>query len=140
MSLEELLKTADIISLNASVTSESYHLLSDKESSLMKKGVIIAKTARGEVMDEKALIKALDEEILGESGTDVVEGEPIDEHYPLLAYDNVVITPHTSAYTHECLNGMGDKVATDVEKTLKGEAPDAVINTEVLKVRQCEKI
>jgi len=135
VSLEELLKTADIISLNAFVTSESYHLLSDKEFSLMKKGVIILNTARGELMDEKALIKALDEGIIGELGTDVVEGEPIDEHHPLLAYDNVVITPHTSAYTYECLNSMGDKVVTDVEKTLKGEAPDAVINTEVLKVR-----
>lgn len=133
VSLEELLKTADIISLNACVTPQSYHILSDKEFSLMKKGVYIVNTARGELMDQNALIKALDAGIIGGLGVDVIEGEPIDEHHPLLSYDNVIITPHTSAYTYECLKGMGDKVVTDVERALKGEIPDLIINTEVLK-------
>lgn len=135
VSLEELLKTADIISLNACVTSESFHLLSNKEFSLMKKGVFIVNTARGELMNQKALIKALDEGIVEGLGIDVVEGEPIDINHPLLAYNNVVITPHTSAYTYECLHGMGDKVVSDVERTLKGEIPDEVINTEVIRGR-----
>jgi lactate dehydrogenase-like 2-hydroxyacid dehydrogenase len=133
VSLEELLKTSDIISLNSCVTSENYHLLSDEQFSLMKKGVFIVNTARGELMDEKALIKALDEGKIEGLGLDVIEGEPIDETHPLLAYENVVITPHTSAYTYECLNGMGDKVVTDVERVLRGEVPDTVINTDVLK-------
>ena len=133
VSLEELLKTADIISLNAFVNSESYHMLSEQQFSLMKKGVFIVNTARGELMDEKALIKALNEGKIEGLGLDVIENEPIDETHPLLAYENVVITPHTSAYTYECLNGMGDKVVTDVERVLKGQIPDAVINTEVLK-------
>lgn len=133
VSLEELLKTADIISLNACVTPKSYHLLSDKEFSLMKKGVYIVNTARGELMDQNALIGALDSGIIGGLGVDVIEGEPINEHHPLLSYDNVIITPHTSAYTRECLKGMGDKVVTDVERVLRGETPDAIINTEVLK-------
>ncbi len=135
VSLEELLKTADIISLNAFVDSESYHMLSEEQFALMKNGVFIVNTARGELMDEKALIKALDEGKIAGLGLDVIEGEPIDETHPLLAYENVVITPHTSAYTYECLNGMGDKVVTDVERVLRGEAPDNVINAEVLKAR-----
>jgi phosphoglycerate dehydrogenase-like enzyme len=135
VSLEELLKTADIISLNAFVNSESYHLLSDEQFSLMKKGVFIVNTARGELMDEKALLKALNEGKIEGLGVDVIEGEPINETHPLLAYENVVITPHISAYTYECLNGMGDKVVTDVERVLRGEIPDAVINTEVLEGR-----
>jgi lactate dehydrogenase-like 2-hydroxyacid dehydrogenase len=133
VSLEELLKTADIISLNAFVNCESYHMLSEEQFSLMKKGVFIVNTARGELMDEKALIKALNEGKIEGLGLDVIENEPIDETHPLLAYENVVITPHTSAYTYECLNGMGDKVVTDVERVLRGETPDTVINTEVLK-------
>lgn len=133
VSLEELLRTADIISLNAFVNTESYHMLSEKEFSLMKKGVFIVNTARGELMDEGALIKALDEGKIEGLGLDVIEGEPIDENHPLLAYENVVITPHTSAYTYECLEGMGNKVVTDVERVLRGETPDTVINTEVLK-------
>ncbi|MDF2883014.1 MAG: hydroxyacid dehydrogenase [Clostridiaceae bacterium] len=133
VSLEQLLKNSDIISLNASVNNTSYHMISEKEFSLMKKGVYIVNTARGELMEQGSLLKALDEGIIAGLGVDVVEGEPIDENHPLMAYKNVVVTPHTSAYTYECLKGMGDKVVDDVEKVLKGENPDNVINKELLK-------
>jgi phosphoglycerate dehydrogenase-like enzyme len=132
-SLEELLKSSDVISLNASTDKNSYHMISGREFSLMKRGVYIVNTARGELMDQNSLIKALNDGIIGGLGVDVIEGEPIDEHHPLLAYRNVVVTPHTSAYTYECLKGMGDKVVSDVEKVLKGENPDNVINEELLK-------
>lgn len=132
VSLEELLQTSDIISLNASLNEKNYHMLSHKEFSMMKKNVFIVNTARGELIDTEALIKALKEEKVAGAGLDVVEGEPIDENHPLLAFDNVIITPHTSAYTYECLRGMGDKVVSDVEKVLRGEIPDGVINKEVL--------
>jgi phosphoglycerate dehydrogenase-like enzyme len=133
VSLEDLFKNADIISLNASVDKNSYHMISEKEFSLMKKGVYIVNTARGELMEEKSLIKALNEGIIGGLGLDVIEGEPIDEHHPLVSYKNVVVTPHTSAYTYECLKGMGDKVVSDVEKVLRGENPDNVINKDLIK-------
>lgn len=133
VSLEELLKSADIISLNAFIDENSYHMISDKEFALMKKGVFIVNTARGELIDEKSLIKALDKGIVAGIGMDVVEGEPIDGHHPLLAYENVVITPHISAYTYECLKGMGDKVVRDIEMVVKGEKPHNVINKELLK-------
>ena len=133
VSLEKLLKSADIISLNASIDKNSYHMISEKQFSLMKKGVYIVNTARGELMEQKSLVKALDEGIIGGLGTDVIEGEPIYEQHPLLGYKNVVITPHTSAYTYECLKGMGDKVVSDVERILRGENPDNIINLELLK-------
>lgn len=132
VSLEELLKTADIISLNACVNSGDYHMLSYREFDLVKKGVYIVNTARGALMDQNALLKALDEGKIAGLGLDVIEDEPINEHNPLLSYDNVVITPHTSAYTYECLEGMGNKVDTDVERVLRGERPDGIINPEVL--------
>ncbi|MEQ6358763.1 D-isomer specific 2-hydroxyacid dehydrogenase family protein [Thermoanaerobacter thermohydrosulfuricus] len=132
VSLEELLQTSDIISLNASLNGKNYHMLSHKEFSMMKKNVFIVNTARGELIDTEALIKALKEGKVAGAGLDVVEGEPIDDNHPLLAFDNVIITPHTSAYTYECLRGMGDKVVSDVEKVLRGEIPDGVINKEVL--------
>ncbi|TDT51299.1 D-isomer specific 2-hydroxyacid dehydrogenase family protein [Fonticella tunisiensis] len=132
LSLEDLLKTADIISLNAYVDKKSYHLISKEEFALMKDGVIIVNTARGELMDQDALLNALDSGKIWALGTDVVEGEPIDVTHPLLSYENVIVTPHTSAYTYECLKGMGDKVVDDVEKVLRGEIPEAVINTDVL--------
>ncbi|ADL69920.1 D-isomer specific 2-hydroxyacid dehydrogenase NAD-binding [Thermoanaerobacterium thermosaccharolyticum DSM 571] len=127
VSLEELLKISDIISLNASLNSGNYHLLKDKEFNTMKKGVYIVDTARGELIDQKALVKALKDGIVGGIGMDVVENEPIDEENELLSFDNVTITPHISAYTYECLKGMGDKVVEDIERVLKGELPDGVI-------------
>jgi phosphoglycerate dehydrogenase-like enzyme len=133
VSLEELLRNSDIISLNASLNPENYHMLSFKEFSLMKKGVILVNTARGELIDEEALLDALDKGKVAGVGLDVVEGEPIDKNHPLLRFDNVIITPHTAAYTYECLRAMGEKVVCDVERVAKGEIPDEVINKEVLK-------
>jgi phosphoglycerate dehydrogenase-like enzyme len=133
VSLEELLGNSDIISLNASLTPESYHMLSFKEFSLMKDGVILVNTARGELMDEEALLDALEKGKVAGVGLDVVEGEPIDKNHPLLRFKNVIITPHTAAYTYECLRAMGEKVVCDVERVAKGEIPDEVINKEVLK-------
>ena len=140
VSFEELLESSDIISLNASLNEKNYHLLSYKEFSMMKNNVFIVNTARGELIDTQDLIKALKEEKVAGVGLDVVEGEPIDENHPLLGFDNVIITPHTSAYTYECLRGMGDKVVSDVEKVLKGEIPDGVINKEVLEGKKWKKI
>jgi len=125
--LEELLKEADMISLNASLNKGNYHMLSFKQFSMMKDGVYIVDTARGELIDNEALMKALDDGKVAGVGLDVVENEPIDENHPLLKYENVVITPHISAYTRECLKGMGDKVVSDIEKVLNGEEPDGVI-------------
>ncbi|CUH96180.1 hypothetical protein P22_2269 [Propionispora sp. 2/2-37] len=135
VTLEELLSTADIISLNACVTPLNYHLLSAQQFSLLKKKVFLVNTARGELMDENALIDALDNGTIAGAGLDVIEGEPITAEHPLLKYENVVITPHTSAYTYECLYGMGNKVVTDVERVLAGQIPENVINTEVLSCR-----
>jgi lactate dehydrogenase-like 2-hydroxyacid dehydrogenase len=140
VSLEELLRLSDIISLNASLNERNYHMLSYKEFSMMKDNVFIVNTARGELIDTEALIKALKEGKIAGVGLDVVEGEPIDGNHPLLKFDNVVITPHTSAYTYECLKGMGDKVVSDAEKVLRGEIPDGVVNKEVLEGERWKKI
>jgi len=132
VTLEELLKNADIISLNASLNESSRHILSDKEFSLMKNGVFIVNTARGELIDEDALVRALKSGKVAGVGLDVLKDEPPEPNNPLFGFDNVVITPHISAYTHECLFGMGDKVVTDAERVVAGELPDEIINKEVV--------
>ena len=76
-----------------------------------------------------------DPQIAG-AGLDVMENEPIDAEHPLLGYDNVIITPHTSAYTYECLNGMGIKVVTDVKRVLSGRMPDEVINKKIFDTKE----
>ncbi|XJZ28253.1 D-isomer specific 2-hydroxyacid dehydrogenase family protein [Bacillota bacterium Lsc_1132] len=128
VTLDELLSQSDVISLHALVDENSYHMLSDWEFNLMKKGVYITNAARGELLDQDAVLRALDNGTIGGLALDVVEGEPIDQTHPLCQYDNVIITPHTSAYTNESLRGMGAKVVTDVERIVNNERPDNVVN------------
>lgn len=128
VSLDELLRQSDIISLHALVTDETYHLISDKEFNQMKTGVYITNVSRGELLDEEAVIRALDNGKIGGLALDVVENEPIDQTHPFFKYDNVVITPHTSAYTDEGLRGMGEKVLHDIQKVANGEEPDSIVN------------
>lgn len=133
VSLDELLKEADIISLNASLNQTSRYMLSHNEFNAMKQGVYIVNTARGELIDQNALIAALESGKLAAIGMDVVEGEPIDETHPLLKFPNVTILPHIAAYTRESLKLMGEKMVEDVECIAAGKAPDELINPEVLK-------
>ncbi|TYT24098.1 hydroxyacid dehydrogenase [Dictyoglomus thermophilum] len=132
VSLEELIRNSDIISLNASLNEKSRHMISDKEFSMMKDNVIIINTARGELMDEEALIRAIKSGKVAGVGLDVMKDEPPDPQNPLLHMENVVVTPHIAAYTYECLKGMGDKVVADVERVVNQEIPEEIINKEVL--------
>lgn len=135
VSLETLLKESDFISLNAFLDEKSYHMIGKKEFSLMKKEVILVNSARGELVDLDALLHALDEKLITGYGSDVIEKEPVGKDYPLFQYDNVIISPHTSAYTWECLKGMGDKVVDDVVRTDQGKKPHLVVNEAWLKER-----
>ncbi|GBD08192.1 Hydroxypyruvate reductase [Candidatus Thermoflexus japonica] len=130
--LETLLREADILSLHAALTEENFHMLSHEAFRKMKPGVILVNTARGELIDEAALIAALESGRVAGAALDVVEGEPIGPDHPLLRFPNVLIVPHIAAYTHETLRRMGEKVISDVERVLRGEIPEEVVNPEVL--------
>ncbi|MGQ9856741.1 MAG: D-isomer specific 2-hydroxyacid dehydrogenase family protein [Fervidobacterium sp.] len=130
--LDELLKNSDIIFICSSLTKENYHILSVREFEMMKKGVYIINTSRGELIDQDTLINALDSGKIGGIGFDVVEGEPITGDHPLLRYDNVIITPHIAAYTFESMKGMGDKVVSDILRAVQKIIPDEVVNKDVI--------
>ncbi|MBM7559975.1 2-hydroxyacid dehydrogenase [Marinitoga litoralis] len=121
-SLEEIVKNSDYISLHTPLTDETYHLLDEKEFSMMKPNVIIINTARGPVINEKVLIKYLKERKIAGAGLDVYEEEPkIPQE--LLELDNVVLTPHTGSATFETRDKMAEMVADNVIAALKGEVP-----------------
>ncbi|WP_322799287.1 D-isomer specific 2-hydroxyacid dehydrogenase family protein [Thermoflexus sp.] len=130
--LDTLLREADILSLHAALTEENFHMLSHEAFAKMKPGVILVNTARGELIDEAALIAALESGRVAGAALDVVEGEPIGSDHPLLRFPNVLIVPHIAAYTYETLRRMGAKVISDVERVLRGEIPEEVVNPEVL--------
>lgn len=100
VSLDDLLRLSDIISIHVPLTNETRHMISEKQLSLMKDGAILINTARAEVIDEKALIKAIKEKGI-KVGIDVYEGEPPDFNSELFSMDNIIFSPHIAGATME---------------------------------------
>lgn len=129
--LDYLLEHSELISLNAAVTESSLHMLGKDEFAKMKDGVLIANTARGELVVEDELADALESGKVRSYATDVFETEPITKDNPLKKFDFNILTPHIGAYTDLSLKLMGDKVIGDVELMENGERPDVIVNEEV---------
>lgn len=127
---EELLESSDIICLCANLTEENYHMISTKEIEKMKDNVYLSNSARGALIDEAAIVKGLESGKIAGLATDVLENEPGEADHPYLAFDNVVMTPHTAAYTMECLEDMGDKCVRDVEDVAQGKLPVRAVQPE----------
>ena len=106
-SLEELLKSSDIISLNLSLTNESIKLIGFNELKVVKQGLVIINTARAGLIDQDAIISGLDSGIIKGYLTDVLDTEPIVPGHPLLGRSNVIITPHIGSRTFENVVNQG---------------------------------
>jgi glyoxylate reductase len=122
----ELLATSDIVSLHTPLTNETRHLMNPETIWAMKRGAFLINTARGALVDERALCDALDEGQLGGAGLDVYENEP-DVDPRLLAMPNVVLAPHIGSATEETRTAMARIAATDVAMFLRGQRPLHVI-------------
>ncbi|MEO1770027.1 D-isomer specific 2-hydroxyacid dehydrogenase family protein [Candidatus Enterococcus ferrettii] len=125
--LEELLQSSAVICICANLTEKNYHMIGDNEIAQMKEHVYISNSARGALVDEQAIVKGLEMGKIAGFATDVLEEEPGRKDHPYLAFDNVVMTPHTSAYTMECLEEMGKKCVRDVEDVTKGQLPERAV-------------
>lgn len=123
VSFDALLGISDFISVHAPLTPQTRHLLDAEAFAKTKKGALIVNTARGPLIDETALVAALDSGQLGGAALDVVEVEPLAKDSPLLGRDNVILTPHTAFYSVEALQELQRKAATDVARVLSGEKP-----------------
>ncbi len=122
VSLEELLREADFISLHVPLTPETRHMIGKREFEMMKDGAVLINTARGEVVDEEALISALKSGKLFAAGLDVYYGEP-KVNPELLKLRNVVLTPHIGSATERTRRKMAEMVCEDVVRVLRGEEP-----------------
>lgn len=118
--LNELYKTADYITVHIPKTDETTHMISDEQLSLMKKTVRLINCARGGIIDEAALIKALQEKRIAGAALDVYETEPPDFQSPLLKLDNCVVTPHLGASTSEAQLNVAIEIANAVKDALSG--------------------
>ncbi len=121
VSFDDLLAHADFISVHAPLQPATRGLMNAKAFAKMKKGAYLINTARGPLVDEAALIAALDSGHLGGAALDVVTHEPLAKDSPLLRRDNVIITPHTAYYSVEALEELQTKCASDVARVLSGE-------------------
>jgi len=101
--LETLLKESDFVSVHANLTESTYHLIGRQELSLMKPTAIIVNTARGSIIDEEALIEALEQRRIGGAAIDVFEHEPPPEDHALLKLDNCTVTPHLAGTSVDCM-------------------------------------
>jgi len=130
--LDELLSSSDFVSLHAPLLSTTYHLIGEKELKRMKKTAFLINAARGPLVDEKALVRALKEGWIAGAALDVYENEP--ELTPGLAeLDNVVLVPHIGSASTATREKMATMTATNLLAGLKGEVPPNLVNREVLK-------
>jgi len=124
--LETLLKNSDFISINVPLTDETYHLLDEKRLNLLKPNAILVNTARGPVVDEKALYKLLKEGKIAGAGFDVYENEPLLTP-GLEKLENVVLLPHIGSATFETRSKMSIMVAENVIDALEGKKPKNLV-------------
>ena len=118
---DTLLQSSDYVSVHAPLLAATRGMMNAAAFAKMKKGAYIVNTARGPLIDEPALVAALDSGQIGGAGLDVVASEPLAKDSPLLGRDNVIISPHTAFYSIEALNELQTKCATDVARVLSGE-------------------
>ena len=123
VSFDDLLRRSNFVSVHAPLLPATRGILTAAAFAKMKKGALVVNTARGPLIDEKALIAALDSGHLGGAALDVVETEPLPKDSSLLGRDNVILTPHTAFYSVEALVELQTKAASDVARVLSGEKP-----------------
>jgi D-3-phosphoglycerate dehydrogenase / 2-oxoglutarate reductase len=122
-SFPDLLARSDFVSVHAPLLPATRGLMNAAAFARMKTGAFLVNTARGPLIDETALIAALDSGHLGGAALDVVTVEPLAKDSPLLGRDNVILTPHTAFYSVEALEELQTKCASDVARVLSGDAP-----------------
>jgi phosphoglycerate dehydrogenase-like enzyme len=125
--LDELLAESDFVSLHLHLTPDTRHTIDARRLALMKPGAFLINVSRGELVDESALVAALRSRQLAGAGLDVFCKEPPGPDHPLLAFDNVVATPHIAGQTYGTSKRRAAFVAENIDRLARGETPLALI-------------
>jgi D-3-phosphoglycerate dehydrogenase / 2-oxoglutarate reductase len=133
VSFDDLLASSDVVSIHAPLTPDSRHLLGERELRSLRPGAILVNTSRGPLIDVDALRSVLAAGRLGGVGLDVLEVEPPEADDPLLARDDVVITPHAAFYSEESLRELQRKAVEQVVEALAGRTPPYAVNADALR-------
>lgn len=125
--LEKLLSLSDYVVLSVPLTDETYHLISKRELSLMKDTAILINIARGKIIDQDALIEALNANMIGGAALDVTDPEPLPKNHPLWEAKNLFITPHNSAIGPKMLERLFDQLTKSLNAYIEGIPLDNLI-------------
>jgi glyoxylate reductase len=128
---DELLEQSDFISMHVPYNSSTHHLIGERELHLMKVGAFLINTARGPVVDEKALVKALQDGVIAGAGLDVFENEPAVEP-ALLQMENVVLLPHIASASLQTRTRMATMACANIVAHSSGQRPPNILNAEVI--------
>jgi D-3-phosphoglycerate dehydrogenase len=127
-SLDEVLSGSDVVSLHCPLTTQTRHLIDERALRLMRPTAVLLNTARGTVVDESALTRALTEGWIAAAGLDVFEQEPLRPDHPLLRLDNVVLTPHVAGYSEGYAEAGWRLSVETVVALARGRWPRAFVN------------
>ncbi len=132
VSLSELLRLSDYVSVHVPLTRTTAKLIGERELSLMKAGAFLINTSRGGVIDQAALVLALQSGRIAGAGLDVTDPEPLARDHPLLALDNVILTPHVAWYSEESREQVTVQAAREIVRILSDERPLSAVNPDVV--------
>ena len=131
---EELIKRADFISIHTPLTDKTQNLFNEERFRAMKKTAVLINTARGGIVDESALYKALKKGWIAGAALDVLQQEPPSKDNPLFDFENVLVTPHIASYSEESELELRIKAVGEVVRVLTGRSPRWIVNPEVKQI------
>jgi phosphoglycerate dehydrogenase-like enzyme len=131
-SMDEVLRASDFVCVNCLLNERTRGLIGESELRTMKSSAYFINTARGPIVREEALIRALQERWIAGAGVDVYEREPPAADHPLFRLDNVIVTPHGLPWTEELARDNGREACGNMLALARGEIPDGVVNRAVL--------
>ena len=131
-SMDEVIERADYLSLHGRLTKDTHNLIGERELSLMKPTAFFVNIARGEMVDQGALTRALREKRIAGAGLDVFQEEPLAKNDPLLELDNVILTPHWLCTTHEAIEETIGSIHRGMINLSQGKLPENILNPEVI--------
>ena len=133
--MDTLFRESDFLTINCPLNEHTRGLVNTRLLGLMKRSAYLVNTARGPIVDEKALVAALQSDGIAGAGLDVFEEEPTPGSNPLLKMDNVVLSPHGICFTDECMRGLAESAFRAVRDVAAGRTPPYVVNPQVLTAR-----
>jgi D-3-phosphoglycerate dehydrogenase len=134
--LETILRESDFVSLHTPLTEDTAGMIAKKQLDRMKDSACLVNVSRGALVDEAALIAALEENRIAGAGLDVLVEESANPDHPLQKMEQVIVTSHTAFYSEEAIQDLQRKAAQKVVTALSGQIPEPLVNPEVLKIIQ----